>query len=168
MRNIVFGILVVFFAFLSCRNDDDSVQKIDQILDVYMKNSAGQDLLNKNKTGSFSSYTMNDVFGETDNSPVSSSLKMTSDSVYYIEYTAGAKRVLDTANTVDENNKVYHSKIALTLLKTVNNVTDTVNDVMEIQYRWTPDVFEVSKVFYNNELKFTKEPGAPNVVTIVK
>ncbi|MBB4807992.1 hypothetical protein HNP38_003332 [Chryseobacterium defluvii] len=165
MRNIVFGILVVFFAFLSCRNDEDSLQKIDQIFNLYIKDGAGKDLLNTGKPGSFS-YSMNDTFGNTVTAPVSSSLKMTSDSVYYIEYIAGAKR--RTLDSISPDNRTYHSKIALELKRTVNNVADTINDTLEIQYEWTPSVFQVSKVYYNHELKFTKEPGAPNVVTVIK
>lgn len=166
MRNIVFGILIIFFTLLSCRSDEDSIQKIDQIFNLYMRNSAGQDLLNKNKAGSFSSYTMNDVLGDTDTAPVSNSLKMTSDSLFYIEYIAGAKR--RTLDSVSPDNRTYHSIIALALRRTVNNVTDTINDTLEVQYRWTPSVFEVSKVYYNHDLKFTKEPNVPNIITIVK
>lgn len=167
MKNVVFGILVVLFALLSCkREDDDSIQKIDQILDLYMKNSTGQDLLNGKKAGSFSSYAVNDIFGDADNSPVSIPLKMTSDSLFYMEYITGAKRkILDS---VSPENRTYYSRLALSLRRTVNNVADTVNDVVEIQYHWTPTVFEVSKVYYNDTLRFTKQPGGPNVVTIVK
>lgn len=167
MKNVVFGILVVLFALLSCkREDDDSIQKIDQILDLYMKNNAGQDLLNGKKAGSFSSYAVNDIFGDADNSPVSIPLKMTSDSLFYMEYITGAKRkILDS---VSPENRTYYSRLALSLRRTVNNVADTVNDVVEIQYHWTPTVFEVSKVYYNDTLRFTKQPGGPNVVTIVK
>lgn len=167
MKNIVFGILVVLFALISCKRDDeDSLQKIDQIFDLYMKNSAGQDLLNGKKVGSFSSYAVNDVFGDTDNSPVSIPLKMTSDSVFYMEYIAGAKRVI--LDSISPSDRTYRSRLALSLRRTVNNVADTVNDVLEIQYHWTPTVFEVSKVYYNGTLRFTKQPGVPNVVTIVK
>ncbi|KPH12038.1 hypothetical protein [Chryseobacterium sp. ERMR1:04] len=167
MKNVVFGILVVLFALLSCkREDDDSIQKIDQILDLYMKNNAGQDLLNGKKAGSFSSYAVNDIFGDADNSPVSIPLKMTSDSLFYMEYITGAKRkILDS---VSPENRTYYSRLALSLRRTVNNVADTVNDVVEIQYHWTPTVFEVSKVYYNGTLRFTKQPGGLNVVTIVK
>lgn len=169
MKNVVFGILVVLFALLSCkREDDDSIQKIDQILDLYMKNSTGQDLLNGKKAGSFSSYAVNDIFGDADNSPVSIPLKMTSDSLFYMEYITGAKRVLDSSYSNNGDEKIYHSKLAFSLRRTVNNVADTVNDILEIQYRLTPTVFEVSKVYYNDTLRFTKQPGGPNVVTIVK
>jgi hypothetical protein len=167
MRNVIFGILVVFFALLSCRSEEDDIQKIDQVLNIYMKNGLGRDLFHKKKDTSYYTYAMNDVLGETDNAPVSSSLKMNPDSTFYIEYIAGAKRI--GIDTLDPNNKIYHSVITVSLRKAVNNVAiDTIEEKLEIQYRLTPSVFEVSKVFYNDTLRFTKQPGASNVVTIVK
>ncbi|MDR6406226.1 MULTISPECIES: hypothetical protein [Chryseobacterium] len=168
MRNIVFGFLVVFCAFLSCRNgDDEDLQKIDQIINIYMKNDAGRDLFHKKKDTTYFTYSMNDVNGDKDIAPVSSSLKATSDSTLFIEYIAGAKRV--GLDTLDPNNKTYHSVITVSLLKHLNNtVIDTISEELEIQYRWTPSVFEVSKVYYNDTLRFTKTPGSSNVVTIVK
>lgn len=166
MKNIFWGLTVAFFALLSCRSDEDSLQKIDQIFNLYIKNNAGQDLLNKDIPDSYSSFSMNDVLGETDNAPVSGSLKMTSDSLYYIEYIAGAKRV--TLDSLSPDDRTYHSVIALALRKTVNNVEEITNDTLEIQYHWSPSAFQVSKVYYNHELKFTKQPDVPNVVTIIK
>lgn len=167
MRNIVFGFLVVFCAFLSCRNDDDDLQKIDQILNIYMKDGAGRDLFHKKKDTTYFTYSLNDVNGVTDNAPVSASLKATADSTLYMEYIAGAKRV--GLDTLDPDNKTYHSVITVSLIKHLNNtILDTIDEKLEIQYRMTPTVFEVSKVYYNDTLRFTKQPGSPNVVTIVK
>ncbi|WP_294303305.1 hypothetical protein [uncultured Chryseobacterium sp.] len=167
MRNIVFGILVVFFAVLSCRTGDEDLQKIDQILDIYMKNGSGRDLLHQKKDQTYFTYSMNDVFGIKDISPVSSSLRATADSTLFIEYIAGARRI--GVDTLDPNNKTYRSLIAISLVKRLNNtIQDTINDTMRIEYRMTPSVFEVSKVYYNDTLRFTKTAGSPNVVTIVK
>lgn len=163
---LAFKLIIVLTFLFSCRSDDDELQKVDQIFNLYMKDSAGQDLLNKNKEGSFFSYSVNDALGDTDVAAVSIPLKMTSDSLYYMEYIAGAKR--KTIDSISPDDRTYHSVLELQLRRTVNNVTDTINDVMEIQYHWTPSVFEISKVYYNGELKFMKEPNAPNVVTIVK
>ncbi|ASK31006.1 hypothetical protein CEY12_13220 [Chryseobacterium sp. T16E-39] len=168
MRNIAFGILVVFFALLSCKSDDDDIQRIDQIFNLYMKNSAGQDLLNPKKTGSYASIAMNDINGLTDNAPVSFALKATADSTLYIEYIAGARRI--TLDSLSPENRTYESSITLTLTKPTSTTTppEVTTDVLKIQYHWTPTVFEVSKVFYNDKLEFTKQPGLPNVVTIEK
>src|SRR6476646_7848822 len=92
MRNFVFGILVMAFALLSCKSDDESLQRIDQIMNIYMVNSAGQDLLNSKKPGSFSGYSVNDSLGDRDISPVNIPLRMRADSTFYMEYIAGAKR----------------------------------------------------------------------------
>lgn len=167
MKNVVFGILVLFFALLSCRSDDDSLQKIDQLFNLYMKNSAGQDLLNSKKSGSYTAISMNDVNGTTDVAPVTFSLKMTADSTYFIEYLASAKRI--TIDSISPEDRTYESEIDLSLSKPGTSTTpDVTVDRLRIQYHWTPTLFEVSKVFYNDELKFTKEANLPNVVTIVK
>lgn len=167
MRNIAFGILIVLFALLSCKSDDDDIQRIDQIFNLYMKNSAGQDLLNAKKVGSYSSITMNDANGVADIAPVSFALKATADSTLYVEYIDGARRV--TVDSISPQDRTYESRITLTLTKRPTPTTvDVTNDVLRIQYHWTPTVFEVSKVFYNDKLEFTKQPGVPNVVTIIK
>jgi hypothetical protein len=163
MRNVVFGILIVFFALLSCRSDEDDIQKIDQIFNLYMKNSAGQDLLNAKKAGSYSSITMNDNYGISDTAPVSFALKATADSTLYIEYIDGARR--RTIDSISPEDRTYESSITLALTKNPTpTTTDLTTDVLRIQYHWTPSVFKVSKVFYNDVL----QPGVPNVVTIVK
>ncbi|MBK1895002.1 hypothetical protein [Chryseobacterium paridis] len=163
MRNIAFGILVVVFALLSCRSDDNDVQRIDQIFNLYMKNAAGQDLLNPKKAGSYTSIAMNDFNGVSDVAPVSFALKATADSTLYIEYIDGARR--PRFDSISPQDRTYESRIRLRLTKSANDVTD---DVLRIQYHWTPTVFEISKVFYNDKLEFTKKPGEPNVVRIVK
>lgn len=167
MKNIFFGVLVVFFAFLSCRTGDDELQSIDQILNIYMKNESGRDLFNNRKDSTYFAYSLNDIDGGADIAPVNSSLRATADSTLFIEYIAGARRIgIDTLNP---DNKIYQSRIAVSLIKRVNNtVLDTIQDELRIEYRMTPSVFEVSKVYYNDTLRFTKQPGSPNVVTIVK
>ncbi|MGU3376709.1 hypothetical protein [Chryseobacterium sp. M5A1_1a] len=174
MKSIVFGILIIVFAVTSCSRDDDSLQRIDQILNVYMKNgSNNQDLLNNKKTGSYTSYTVNDIFGDRDNSPVSIPLKMTTDSVFYMEYIAGAKRIkMDSVSPSNPGTgNSYHSQMQITFVKTINNATETTIDILEIQYRKSPTLFQVSKVLYNGKEEFSKDADAPNsinTVTIVK
>ena len=159
MRNIVFGILIVVFALLSCsRGDDDSLQRIDQILNIYMKNAAGQDLLNAKRTGSYISYVVNDSLGDLQNSPVSIPLKMTADSTFYMEYIGGAKR-----KKLDSSGTVYYSVMTLGL----RTPTDTVFDRLRVVYRMSPSLFQVSKVYYNDVLKFSKDADAPNSINVV-
>ena len=156
---------MVLFAFISCRSDEDSVQKIDQVINLYI-DSLGQDLLNEKLPGSYISSNMNDVYGLTDNAPVSFTLKKTTDTISYIEYLAGARRIgIDSSG----NSKTYESKIALKLTKKINDSTRAItNDTLTIQYLSTPDIFQVSKIWYNNTLQFTKVDGLPNTIKIMK
>ena len=164
MKNVFFLLLAVFVAFLSCRSDEDSVQKIDQIINLYI-DSLGQDMLNTKLTGSYISLTMNDVYGLTDNAPISISIKKDADTINYIEYLAGAKRIAIDSTA---NSKTYESKIALNLTKKIADANRITNDTMTIQYLSTPNLFQVSKIWYNGVLQFTKVEGQPNTVKIVK
>lgn len=168
MKKSVFGIFIASLALLSCSNDDDSLQKIDQILHFYYKNNAGQDVIVPNKIGSYTNITMNDALAETDNAPVAFALKTTLDSINYIEYLAGATRKLYSGGESDD--RMYHSQIKVTLTQKLTDSTYSapINDTLDIYYRWRPSAFEVSKVYYNKELKFTKNSQEANVVTIVK
>lgn len=173
MRNIVFGILVIVSALISCGQDEESLQRIDQILNIYMKSDTNPDLLNSKKAGSYTSYSVNDMFGTRDDSPVTIPLRMTTDSVFYMEYIAGAKRRrMDSVSPSNPGTgNSYNSRMMVTLRKTVNNTTETTVDTLEIQYRKSPILFQVSKVIYNGKEKFSKEADAPNsinTVTIVK
>ena len=164
MKNVFFLTIIVFFAFVSCRSDDDSVQRIDQVINLYIE-SLGQDMLNSKVPGSYSNSRMNDVYGLTDNAPVSFTIKKDADTISYIEYLAGAKRIgIDSSAT----SKTYESKLALFLTKKVNDTNRVTNDTITIQYLSTPELFQVSKLWYNGVLQFTKVEGQPNTVKIVK
>ena len=165
MKNLFFLVMVAFFAFLSCRGDEESVQKIDQIINLYI-DSLGQDMLNSKIPGSYVASSMNDVYGLRDTAPGSFTLKKDQDTVNYIEYLAGATRIgIDST----ENSKTYESKIELRLTKQINDSTRGITkDLIKIQYLSTPTLFQVSKIWYNDELQFTKVEGQPNTVKIVK
>lgn len=172
MMKYFWSILVVVFALISCKSDDDSLQRIDQVLNIYMRNSAGQDLLNSKKAGSYTGFSVNDIFGAKDNSPVSIPLKMTTDSLFYMEYLAGAKRRrLDSISPDNPGTgNSYYSRMQITFTKSTN-ASDNVVDTLEVQYRNTPTVFQVSKVLYNRVQVFSKDADAPtsiNTVTITK
>ncbi|MFS4472793.1 hypothetical protein [Chryseobacterium sp. T20] len=172
MMKYFWGIFVAVFALISCKNDDDSLQRIDQVLNIYMKNSAGQDLLNSKLTGSYTGYSVNDIFGTKDIAPVSISLKTSPESLYYMEYLAGAKRRRLDSISPDQpgTGTSYHSKMLITFTKSTN-VNDNVTGTLEVQYRNTPTAFQVSKVLYDGNEVFSKEADAPtsiNTVTITK
>lgn len=164
MKNLMAVLVVVFFAFLSCRNDESGMQQIDQIIQLYI-DSANQDMLNPKIAGSYTNIRMNDVYGITDNAPVSFNPKKDADTINYIEYVAGAKRrLIDSTG----NNKTYQSKIALILTKKVNDTNRISNDTMTINYSFSPALFQVSKIWYNGILKFSKVDSEPNIVKITK
>ena len=164
MKNVFFLTIIIFFAFLSCRSNEDSVQRIDQVINLYI-DSLGQDMLNSKVSGSYTNSRMNDVYGLTDNAPVSFTIKKDADTISYIEYLAGAKRIgIDSSGT----SKTYESKVALFLTKKVNDSNRVTNDTITLQYLSTPELFQVSKLWYNGVLQFTKVEGQPNTVKIVK
>jgi hypothetical protein len=165
MKNLFFLIIIAFLGFLSCRSDEESARKIDQIINLYI-DSLGQDMLNSKIPGSYTTIFINDVYGLTDNAPVTFALKKDVDTINFIEYLAGAKRIgIDST----ENSKTYESKVALALTKKINDSTSRVsNDTMMIQYQSTPQLFQVSKIWYNGLLQFEKVEGLPNTVKIVK
>lgn len=166
MKNLLFFAMVTFLAFLSCRNDDDSVQKIDQIINLYI-DSAGQDMLNSKISGSYTNIQWNDVNGLVDNSPVSFSLKKDADTVSYIEYLAGAKRIL--IDSSDANAKIYQSEITFILTKKVtDSTTSSFNENLVLNYVMKPNSFRIENAWYNNKLVFTKVDGQPNIIKITK
>lgn len=165
MKNLFFGFVIISVAFLSCRNDEHVVQQIDQVFDLYI-DSANQDMLNSKISGSYFEVKMNDVYGLTDTAPVAFNSKTDADTLHYIEYIAGAKRKnVDSGASVS----IYESKIALQLTKKKNDsVNSVINDTLTIRYRWTPELFQLSQVWYNGVLQFTKTEGQPNIIKISK
>lgn len=168
MKNYLWVFAITFFTLLSCSSDEDDVQKIDQILDIYIKDTAGKDLLHTTKVGSFTTISMNDNLAATDIATVNFSRKMQVDSTNYIQYVAGAiRQLVDDSNP---DNKVYKSQIFVTLSKKLSDtqMETPIVDTLNIFYKMSPQFFEVSQVYYNSELKFTKVSNEPNIVTIIK
>jgi len=85
-----------------------------------------------------------------------------------MEYLAGATRQLVSESA--DGNKIYRSEILFSLTKKISDTefAPVETDTLEIFYRLNPSVFEVSQVYYNNVLQFSKIPDQPNVVTIIK
>lgn len=157
-------ILSAVFLLFSCQRDETETQTIDQVLKLYIKNSAGQDLLNPKIKGSYTSASLLDLLGVKDSIAISGySLLKDSDTVTYLDYPAGAIRLKDSLSSDDV--QTYYSQFAIKLVKTA---TDSDTDLIKIEYKSTPSLFQISKLWYNGELKFTKIPGQPNIVRIVK
>lgn len=151
---------------LACRSDDDVVQEIDQILNIYIKNDAGQDLLNPKLDAHYTNVALLDLLATTDQKPVSSSIIMDKDSVRYVEYVAGATRLIK--DSINENSKSYYSSMIMRLTKIVDKAPVIDDDTIRIEYNWTPQKFEVSKMWHSDQLVFTKSDTQPNIVNIVK
>ncbi len=160
------SIFMLILTFLwSCRQDENGLQKIDQVLQLYIKNTLGQDLLNSSSTGYFQNLTMKDIGGIRDQMSISGySLKKDQNGQNYLEYIAGAKRNL--TDSISADHKKYRSDMIL-LLST--SATDSVDvDTLSVFYDWTPQVFQIQTVNYNGKKVFTKTEGQPNAVTVIK
>ena len=164
--NILFLKFLVLASIVSCRTDDSPIREIDQTLQIFV-DSAGIDMLNSNLPLAYESVSFNDINGLTDNTPVSFSTLKTTDTLSYLQYISGAKRILIDSSNLDR--KLYQSKIALTFSKTTpNNALFTVNDTMIINYSFTPERFQIENVIYNNSQIFTKTIDGENIFTVQK
>lgn len=143
------------------------MQKIDQVINIYLKDSSGKDLLNANVSGAFTSVSAQDLDADKALQSISGfSVKKDKDTIAYIDYAAGATRLLK--DSISTTNKTYQSDFYLNLSKTVNKVLVTDTDTLKVEYSWSPSLFQVSKLWYNNKLVFTKVDGQANVIKIVK
>ncbi len=155
------------FLFLSCRNDEDDAQKIDQVINIYMHNADGVDLLNTRIKGGYTSVSGQDLNADRALQTISGfSVKKDKDTVAYIDYVAGATKLLK--DSISSAEKRYQSDFYLNLSKTVDKNTVIDTDTVKIEYNWSPAVFQVSKIWYNQKLVFAKAEGQPNIIKIVK
>lgn len=162
MKSLFTILFVASLAVLSCKDDTADLQRIDQVADIYI-DSLGQDMLNANIPGSYITIGLNDVYGDVDNAPVSFEVKKNEDTLSYIQYISGAKR-----RPIGNSTTLYESKIAVNLVKKVNDTLRTSNDTMIIRYDNSPEVFQINSVIYNGTTVFTKIPGQPNRIKVVK
>jgi len=165
--SIILATVVLLF---SCRGDnEDDVQIIDQVLMMYVKSSAnGQDLLNPKIKNSYSNVTLLDLLDPiVAQKPISGqTFPKDADTIVYMDYAAGAIRQLK--DSISPELKTYKSRFIIRYSKTVNSQVVNDDDIIELEYKWTPSLFQLSKLWYDNELKFTKVPGQRNIITIVK
>jgi hypothetical protein len=162
---IISSILLLF----SCQRDEADVQVIDQVVKLYMSSATtGQDLLNPKITGSYSTPTLLDLLGERDLQPISGyTFPKDADTLVYMDYPAGAiRKKIDSLS--NDNEQTYYSRFVIRLPRTINEVVVNDDDTIKIEYKSTPSLFQISKLWYNDELKFTKTQGGQNIVKIVK
>ncbi|SHK10374.1 hypothetical protein [Epilithonimonas mollis] len=167
MKRRISIILTAIVLLFSCRGDGNDFQVIDQVLKLYVRSANNPDLLNNQIDGSYSSVVLYDLLNPTALTIVpGTSLLKDADAITYLDYTAGAIRQLK--DSISPELKTYKSRFIIRYSKTVNSEVVNDDDIIEIEYRWTPSLFELSKLSYDNEVKFTKVPGQPNIVRIVK
>lgn len=167
--NRLYLLLLLLIVAISCRGDESDLQKIDQVINVYITNSDGQDLLNSDLDGSYISYELWDLNGTYDLTEITSgfSLETDDDDVNFIEYISGATRVL--TDSVSPNLKYYQSEFSFNLEREIDEDNTTFDiDTMTVNYLWTNSTFEVSTIYWDEELVFTKTEGEPNTVKIIK
>lgn len=169
MKNIL-CFFIGMLALTACRTDEISdLQNIDQVIQIYMRNSDGKDLLNTNLKNTYTFSGAYDLGGEYDKIKISqiSAPKIDKDTMRYIEYISGAKRVL--RDSVSPELKQYQSILAFEFTQKINDsVSQSVLDTMRVNYKWTPQLFEVSHIYWNNKKVFIKTEGQPNTIVIVK
>ena len=165
IKNTLFFLLGFCFFLMSCRNSNDDLQMIDQKVQIFI-DSAGQDMLNAKLLGSYSSVLFNDVYGATDIAPISFSMKKTPDTINYIEYLAGAKRISTGINSDGSTN--YQSKIAVSLKKKKGNNMVVVTDTLVLNYHMSSSLFQINNAKYNGVLVFVKQEGVENKIKINK
>lgn len=152
----------------SCRGEEESdLQKIDQVINVYLHDNSGVDLLNTNIKGGYTTVSGQDLNADKALQEISGfSVKKDKDTIAYIDYVAGAKKIL--LDSISPVQKKYQSDFYLNLSKIINKKTVTDTDTVKVEYNWTPTLFQVSKIWYNQKLVFTKVEGQSNIIKIVK
>ena len=165
---IKFLLLTSVIFLFSCRKEDENdVQKIDQVINVYLHDNSGVDLLNTNIKGGYTTVSGQDLNADKALQEISGfSVKKDKDTIAYIDYVAGAKKIL--LDSISPVQKRYQSDFYLNLSKIINKKTVTDADTVKVEYNWTPTLFQVSKIWYNQKLVFTKVEGQSNIIKIVK
>lgn len=170
LKNGLYLLFIIAFILSSCRNNDsDTLQNIDQVLEIYI-DSAGTDMLNTRLKNAYTSFSVNDINGATDNSPVNTfTLKKNADTLNYIEYVSGAVRVMiDSSSPTD---KYYRSDFAINFVKKINDSTGRItNDTLSLKYHFTPYLFSlVSAEYrtYGKKFNLVKSSGH-NILKISK
>jgi len=166
IRTLLFFIITMLL--FSCRGEDESdLQKIDQVINVYLHDNSGVDLLNTNIKGGYTTVSGQDLNADKALQEISGfSVKKDKDTIAYIDYVAGAKKIL--LDSISPVQKRYQSDFYLNLSKSINKKTVTDTDTVKVEYNWTPTLFQVSKIWYNQKLVFTKVEGQSNIIKIVK
>lgn len=169
MKHRIILFFISFLLLFSCRGEDvNDLKKIDQVINLYITDSNGLDLLNKENTNAFTNVTLQDLNDpKTALKSISSfSIKKDLANKNYIDYAAGATRILESPS--GQYPETYKSEFYINLSKTVKDVDVIDVDTIKVQYSSEPLQFKVSKIWYNKQLVFSKVSDEANIVKIVK
>ncbi|SDD86171.1 hypothetical protein [Riemerella columbipharyngis] len=158
-------LIILGVAVSSCRKENVPSQKIEQVLNIYVKNSTGKDLLNPKDSTNYISVSAVDLNADIDGVQVPLNI-MQNDSIYFLQYIAGARRILKDSLSKDE--KTYSSDIVLSFNKNVNQQLVSTTDTLGLEYFWSPSMFRLSDVKLNNVSLKKGKSGNPTEVVIVK
>lgn len=166
MKQIFPFLILALVTLFSCRQDEETLQNIDQVLNIYVKDASGKDLLNSKIKTNYSNVALLDLLAKTDQQPVNTVILADKDSVRFVEYVAGATRLIK--DSINKDSKSYYSSMIMRFTKIENDKPVVDDDTIRIEYQWTPQKFEVSKMYHSNRLVFIKSASQPNIVSIVK
>lgn len=158
--NILFG-----FIFLACTGERlEDLQRVDQVLHIYFRNEAGEDLLKQDHPEVLLGLKFRDLEAEQHGGSLMINIRQDREGAFYVEYVAGAVRRLEQDAGGDV--KKYRSSIAVQYTSPTNPEVN--EDIMEVYYISTPMLFQVNAVVYNGKRVFSNTQGEENTVTIVK
>ncbi len=160
LKKLLF-LLVFFLLAASCRQEEESVQVIDQVLRIYVQDEAGNDLLDSKAEVSLYSVNLVDLDATTANVPVSAMKKLDSVKGYYYEYVSGAVRTLKSEDSEVQN---YYSTMGIRFQDEAESEID--QDTLRIDYKLSPRLFSLEEVWLNQNLVFKKELNKQNELVI--
>ncbi len=164
MNAIRYIVLSAVLLCVSCRGDSEQdVPGMDQVLRIYIQDAQGVDLLDPDEELALFQVTLVDFDASTANLPVQASKKEDSLQGYYLEYIAGAERTLDSETGPERH---YYSNMGIQLRETAQGEID--QDTLRLEYKFTPQLFSLERVFLNENLAFTRVEGKINSVIIKK
>ncbi len=154
---------LIFFLF-ACRGEDSySSQKIDQVVQIYLKNSLGEDLLDPMLQPAPYSVSFIDLDAERAGVSVSTQKKQDSTKGFYLEYVAGATRVEEAFPGVDLG---YRSSLQM-ISRDGNNSAEEI-DTLIFRYSSSPEEFSIEQIFLNDTLLFQKAGQTINQIVLTR
>lgn len=162
----IFNLLTFFgliFLFLSCRGEDSfEGQKIDQVVQIYLKSSSGENLLDPNREPVYS-VSFIDLDAERAGVSVSTQKKQDSINGFYLEYVAGAARIEEAFPGGESG---YRSTLQMISRDGVESVEEI--DTLVLRYSSTPEEFTIQQILLNDTLRFQRSGQTLNQIILTK